>query len=271
MKAFSLILSALLLSAPLTVQALQTPTAPVQATWIDEFRALPDDTKQEYLKHYSTAEKAFAQKKSMESLFSLLEAEKIFSKNPGLYNLRGACYIEIRNVDKAIESFKKALELDPDNLSIQFNLAEAAFVKHDYQSALNLFTPLLHKFTALKNESVIPLLQFKRYICAVKLNDEKLVKELEGLYRPIDDTPYYYCVQSIKNFQADNKTAAQENLISAMRIFSGTSALQAMTDAMTESGYIPSPLGQTTPMDNNMPQPEPTPGIPSTLEEPMGQ
>lgn len=45
--------------------------------------------------------------------------------NPGLYNLRGACYIEIRNIEKALENFEKAQKLDPSNLTIQFNLAEA--------------------------------------------------------------------------------------------------------------------------------------------------
>ncbi len=267
MKALSLILLGLLLVAPFNAQAQEAPAANAQPTWAAEFHALPNATKQEYLKHYSTAEKAFSQKKSIEALFALAEAEKLFSNNPGLYNLRGACYVEIRNVEKAMESFKKALELDPNNLSIQFNLAESHFIKHDYQGALTHFTDLLNKFSALKNtQSIIPLLQFKRYICATKLNDEKLAKELEGLYSPIDDTPYYYCVQAVKSFIADDKVAAQEKLMSAMRIFRGTSALQAMTDALTEAGYVSSPLGQTTPTDDNTPQPEPTPGVPSTLE-----
>lgn len=43
----------------------------------------------------------------MECLFSLMELEKLYAGNPGLYNLRGACYIEIRNIEKALENFEK--------------------------------------------------------------------------------------------------------------------------------------------------------------------
>ena len=31
------------------------------------------------------------------------------------------------------------------------------------------------------------------YICARKLDNRPLAKELENLYGPMDDTPYYYC------------------------------------------------------------------------------
>lgn len=97
----------------------------------------------------------------MECLFSLMELEKLYTGNPGLYNLRGACYIEIRNIEKALENFERAQQLDPFNLTIRFNLAEAHYVNHDYSKALKAFTELLPSFkdnsgmTPLLNSSVI--------------------------------------------------------------------------------------------------------------------
>ena len=46
-----------------------------------------------------------------------------------------------------------------------------------------------------------------------------------------------------------DKDAAQEQLLSAIRIHGGTSAIQAFTDAMTEAGILPSPYGQTVPTE----------------------
>lgn len=174
-------------------------------------------------------------------------AGKLYAGNPGLYNLRGACYIEIRNIEKALENFEKAQKLDPSNLTIQFNLAEAHYVNHDYSRALKAFTELLLPFK--DNPGMTPLLQFKRYICARKLDNQPLAAELEKLYGPMDDTPYYYCTQAILKLMEGDKEAAQEQLLSAIRIYGGTSAIQAFTDAMTEAGILPSPYGQTVPTE----------------------
>ena len=93
------------------------------------------------------------------------------------------------------KNFEKAQKLDPSNLTIQFNLAEAHYVNHDYSRALKAFTELLLPFK--DNPGMTPLLQFKRYICARKLDNQPLAAELEKLYGPMDDTPYYYCTQAI--------------------------------------------------------------------------
>lgn len=65
----------------------------------------------------------------------------------------------------------------------------------------------------------------------------------------MDDTPYYYCTQAILKLMEGDKEAAQEQLLSAIRIYGGTSAIQAFTDAMTEAGILPSPYGQTVPTE----------------------
>lgn len=145
------------------------------------------------------------------------------------------------------KNFEKAQKLDPSNLTIQFNLAEAHYVNHDYSRALKAFTELLLPFK--DNPGMTPLLQFKRYICARKLDNQPLAAELEKLYGPMDDTPYYYCTQAILKLMEGDKEAAQEQLLSAIRIHGGTSAIQAFTDAMTEAGILPSPYGQTVPTE----------------------
>ncbi len=240
-------LSAALTLALLPVSAQQASPASPTPAWIQEFNNLPETTRKNYIDQFHKAERLLAQKRTMECLFSLIELEKLYPGNPSLYNLRGACYIEIRNIEKALENFKKAEQLDPTNLTIQFNLAEAYYVNHDYAKALKAFTELLPPFK--DNHNMTPLLQFKRYICAQKLNNQTLAGELENLYGPMDDTPYYYCTRAILKFMAGDRNAAQEQLISAVRIYGGTNAIQTFTDAMMEAGIIPSPYGQTVPTE----------------------
>ena len=214
MKTRTFLLAALAL-ALLPVSARQSLPASPSPAWIQEFNNLPETTRKNYIAQFRKAEQLFAQKRIMECLFSLMELEKLYAGNPGLYNLRGACYIEIRNIEKALENFEKAQKLDPSNLTIQFNLAEAHYVNHDYSRALKAFTELLLPFK--DNPGMTPLLQFKRYICARKLDNQPLAAELEKLYGPMDDTPYYYCTQAILKLMEGDKEAAQGQLLSAIR------------------------------------------------------
>ena len=135
MKTRTFLLATLAL-ALLPVSARQSLPASPSPAWIQEFNNLPETTRKSYIAQFRKAEQLFAQKRIMECLFSLMELEKLYAGNPGLYNLRGACYIEIRNIEKALENFEKAQKLDPSNLTIQFNLAEAHYVNHDYSRAL---------------------------------------------------------------------------------------------------------------------------------------
>ena len=246
MKTRSFLLATFALTL-LPVSAQQPFPVSPSPVWIQEFNNLPKTTRKNYIDQFRKAEQQFAQKRIMECLFSLMELEKLYTGNPGLYNLRGACYIEIHNIEKALENFEKAKELDPLNLTILFNLAETHYVNHDYSKALNAFTELLPSFK--DNPGVVPLLQFKRYICARKLDNQPLAGELEKLYGPMDDTPYYYCIQATIKLIEGDKEAAQEHLQSAIRIYGNTSAIQAFTDAMTESGILSSPYGQTVPTE----------------------
>ena len=118
MKTRTFLLAALAL-ALLPVSARQSLPDSSTPAWIQEFNNLPETTRKSYIAQFRKAEQLFAQKRIMECLFSLMELEKLYAGNPGLYNLRGACYIEIRNIEKALENFEKAQKLDPSNLTIQ--------------------------------------------------------------------------------------------------------------------------------------------------------
>ncbi len=216
-----------------------------QPAWIAKFNKLPEETRRTYIAKFTEAEKLFAQKDAVSALFELTEIEKTFPDNPGLYNLMGACYIEMRDVPKAIVNFDKAYQMDPRNPTVEFNLAEAHFVHHDYKEALKRFDALLKKSDQQKTSPTYQIIQFKRLICAYKLNDKKLIKELSDIYGAMDDTPYYYYSEALKCFTAKDKKEAEENIKSALNIYAQTNVIQIFQDSLIESGYLPSVLGQT--------------------------
>ncbi len=69
------------------------------------------------------------------------ECEKLIKKFPdksNLYNMCGLAYQRIKNIDISIKYFKKAIELNPDDLGIQNNLANSYKHLDQYDLAENI-------------------------------------------------------------------------------------------------------------------------------------
>ena len=55
--------------------------------------------------------------------------------NPILYNNVGICYIRLKEYDLALIYLKKAMNIDPNNLDISFNIIELLIEKEDFEQA----------------------------------------------------------------------------------------------------------------------------------------
>lgn len=216
------------------------------APWQKEFNNLDEKIRQGYVAKFVQAEQLFQQKRVIECLRITEDIEKLFNGNPGLYNLKGACYIEIREVDKAVENFKKALAISPENSTFEFNLAECYFVSHDYKTAIESFKAIRKKMPENTPMFIKSLIEFKLYISYLKTGQEEEAKKMESLYGLLDDVPYYYCVKSVKAFHNGNRDEGNKAYISAANVFLTTPMLQPYIDAMQESGFVISSTGQTT-------------------------
>lgn len=106
MKAFILLIAALTFAVPHSSSQQPEATAPTPA-WVQKFNTLPEETRKQYIGKFQEAERFFAQKRTLESLFSLLELEKIFDGNPGLYNLRGASTLKSATLKKRWKTLKR--------------------------------------------------------------------------------------------------------------------------------------------------------------------
>lgn len=219
--------------------------APAPAGWVKEFEQLDQKVREEYIAKFMQAEQLMQQKRIIECLRMTEELEKIFAGNPGLYNLKGACYMEIRDVDSALNNFTKAQQMDPANTSFEFNIAETLFVMHDYAKAAEKFKALLDGLPKDTTAFLKSLLTFKLYICYLKLDRADEAAALEPAFGLLDDVPFYYCVMAVKAYNQGNKAEGQQAYLSAIRIYHSSGMMQPFMDAMQESGFVFSPAGQT--------------------------
>lgn len=219
---------------------------------LDAFSNLPKEKRLEYLKLRNEASKLFQEKRIFETFELLSQLEEIFPDDPQVINMRGACYVEIRDFKKARREFLRGQKLTGENFNILFNLAELSFVSKSWKSALNQLDNLL-----VKGEDIAlhtkHLIDFKIYICLIKLaKDESLTAEQRADYAKraatyvdlhgyLDDTPYFYYVRSAKARSEGDLNEATKWLIKGRTVFSeAPSIMAAWEDTMSESGMVDS-------------------------------
>ena len=208
----------------------------------EEFSNLPEEKRKEFLQHLQKASRYFAQKRIFETLDEIEKASAIFPDSPEIENLRGSCYVEFRDFDRARKIFEHALELSPDSSSILFNIAEVDFCAKDWEKAEKEFTELLPKLIG-KQASMKDLAEFKIMLCKLKNGQVDEARKMLDLHGFMDDTPYYFFAQAAINYHDGNPAEAEKWLGRATRIFRNPNILAPWQDTLIEFGYIKSFYG----------------------------
>ncbi|WP_022853196.1 tetratricopeptide repeat protein [Thermodesulfatator atlanticus] len=78
-----------------------------------------------------------------EALKEAYQAQKVYPKDPEVYNLIGLIYMDKGDFDKAETNFKKALELAPDNPEVLNNLGSLYLLKGEIKKAITSFEKAL--------------------------------------------------------------------------------------------------------------------------------
>lgn len=244
----ALFLLLLTLVSPLGAQdEAPADTAP-KPQWVQDFSNLPEDQRVKFIEALGKARELFAQKRTFETIEKLDEAEKIFPDSPDVENLLGACQIEFRAFDNAMEHFKRADELSPNNSSILFNIAEVYFVTKQWAKAEEAFRETL-KLAGDDEKSLQlrRLVEFKLLLSLIRLDRLEEAKQLAALHDDFDDTPFPYYSKAALFFNDDKELEAELELRRAARIFGDQATLNPWQDTLMEFGYIKSFFG--TPVD----------------------
>lgn len=207
-----------------------------------EFSNLPEEKRKEFIKHFGEASRYFSQKRIFEALESIYQADKIFSKSAELINLRGSCYVEMRAFDKAMDDFKKAQEINPENTGIMFNIAEVLFVTRQWKESHDKLKDVIKRIPE-ERTSFARLVEFKILLCKKKLGLDEEVQIMAEKYDYQDDSPYYYYAKAALAYDDKELVKAEEWLARANRIFRDPNIIAPWQDTLIEFGYIKSFYG----------------------------
>lgn len=216
--------------------------------YVEAFTNLPQERRDQYLKHMAEADRLFKDKRVFETLDELAKADLIFKDNPEALNVLGSCYVEFRDFDKALDAYQRALKLDPENQNIKFNVGEVYFVTKKWKECLSVFEEILKATKAQANITALGrIIEFKILLCKIKLGQKEEVEILAEKYDYLDDSPYYYFAKAALAYNKGDLVKAEEWLAIAGRIFQDPNALSAWQDTLVEFGYIKSFYGDDIP------------------------
>ena len=80
-------------------------------------------------------DRLFKENKFEKAIESYKDAIDFDISNPILYNNVGICYIRLKKYDLALIYLKKAINIDPNNIDIIFNIIELLIEKEDFEQA----------------------------------------------------------------------------------------------------------------------------------------
>lgn len=239
------ILLALLAATFLPAMAEETaPPKQQLAEWEQSFLNLPETRRTEFLRAIEKARELFGQKRVFETIDELHKARAIFNDSPDLENMFGACQVEFRAFDKAMDHFKRADSLAPDSPNILFNVAEIYFVTKKWTEAEQMFSRIL----ALIGDDKVQLpmariVEFKQLLCLIKLDRLDEAKALAGKYDIFDDSPFPYYAEAAIAFQEGREIDAELAVARGNRIFADPAVIAPWQDTLMEYGYIKSFYG----------------------------
>lgn len=210
---------------------------------LQKFMELPEERRKEFSEHYYKASKLLREKRIFEALSSIDKADKIFMDHVYNLTLKGSCYVEMRDFDKARLVFERVKELDPKNIANRFNIAEMHYVSHDWQIAHDMFSKLLaDESSAVQN--MVHTTEFKILICKTKLKLQDEARILSQKYSEKDDSPFYYFAQALSQHEKGNADEAEAWTLRAARIFQNSNILAVWQDALEEAEYLNSPVAK---------------------------
>jgi tetratricopeptide (TPR) repeat protein len=237
---------------PVHVHAQQpapAPAAPAKEKLPYEiaFSNLPETKRVEYAGKLIEARRLFNEKRIFEAIDKANEGIKIFPDDPEMLNLLGACQVEFRNFDKAMEAFKKADAQMPENPQIYFNIAELNFVTKNWEEAEVNLTKVM-KLTPLKADKssfqVNRLTEFKLLLAKLKLGKRAEAAAMAKKYDYLDDSPYPYYAQAALLFDEGKDVEAEGVLARGKRIFQDPGMIAPWQDTMIEFGYVKGFFGE---------------------------
>ena len=204
--------------------------------WLIEFSNLPRLEREQYLRAFNNAKRAYQQGQWVACIGYLADCEMLFRGNPNVWNLRACCLMEQKFFDEAaaeLERVRKALPNDPVTA---MNLANMHMALGRYRESISTLHELRRLLPYETPQDLLYVLDFRELICHVMLGQQQEAKQLIAGLSPISDTPLYYYSQAVFALAEGNRMEASRHLRTASSIFSKGSTIVPFQRALELSG-----------------------------------
>lgn len=114
-------------------------------------RYFTGDNSYDYIKKSFELKNLKLYKEAIEMLYKALGCEDISDKKTEVISQIGDLYFLLKNYERAIDQYEKALDTDPLHAHSLFQLCEIYFLQNDYERALSLIKELCENSKELKN------------------------------------------------------------------------------------------------------------------------
>lgn len=209
------------------------------------FSNLTAAEKQGYSDLIISASNKFREKRIFAALEELYKADEILEHGPHALNLYGACYVEFRDFEKAEKYFGTVYYMEPNSVTILFNLAEISFVSGDWEECIKRIDLLLLHYKEQTSAPMLVLVQFKKMLALLKLGRIDEARAIQKSQPEDADNPFYYYAKAAFAFFEERDEDAVRAINAGRSIYGrGESPMNAVwEDTMIEFGYVQSFFG----------------------------
>ncbi len=234
----ALLLAVMPLVAPCSAQEppVKSPDITTVPEWLVNFSNLPREEREQYLRAFNNAKRAYQQGQWVACIGFLADCEILFSENPNVWNLRACCLMEQKFFDEAAEELERAIKVLPADPVTALNLANMHMIRGRYAESIAVLDNLQAKLPYDSPRELLDVLVFRSVLCHVLMGQESEAKALVAHLSAISDTPLYYYSQAVFALVRKDRLEASRCLRVASSIFSKGNALVPYQRALELSG-----------------------------------
>ncbi len=167
-------------------------------------------------------------------------AEKAKQSLAECANLRGAIFLRGGPYPKAVEQFKRAVNLDPGFWVARFNVAEVPFRQKDFPAARKAFENLAFETDRYKQDKEWELVQYKLIVCDLLTGDAVDAQKRFTRLRSNPASTAKIFSQAAMSFAKND--AASANKVLGLAGTPGSPGLKAIyADALVAAGWLAPP------------------------------
>ena len=216
-----------------TVRAQQQPPA-----------VSPDSDSTARVDPYSTAiAQAMVKMDADDKEGALAELNKAIAANPkmsGAYVFRASLYCQKKMWPQADADFKTAIQIDPGNVVLKFNLIEVKFLQKQYDAARPEFAALV------KDPDMGDFAAYKVFLCDLFAGHMDLAAKELAVFNDKDGNPSYYFGNAAWSLMHKNPEDARTWLVSASNIYP-LAKNKLYAASLWDVGLLPLPNPPKTP------------------------